>query len=95
MLEANKRCNEYVCYCLLMCLLLGRKKGQGSRGKKPSEQFGSEKQEIGSSGRVDFQFRPDAELCVGHIFVINGFTQSYLCGLYWTGILVKWIHNMH
>ena len=67
MLEANKRCNKYVCYCLLMSLLLGRKKGQSSRGKKPSEQFGGEKQEIRSSGRVEFQFRPDTELCVGHI----------------------------
>ena len=28
------------------------------------------------------------------LIVINGFTQSYLCGLYCTRILAKWVHNM-
>ena len=74
--------------------MLARKRAKSSRGKKPFDQFGGERQEIRSSGRVGCQLRPDTELCGGHVFVINGFTQSYLCGLYCTRILAKWVHNM-
>jgi hypothetical protein len=73
---------------------LDARSGKCSGSKKLAELFGGDDQEIGSSGRVEFQFQPDTKLCVSHIFVINGFTQYYLCELYCTGILAKWIHNM-
>jgi hypothetical protein len=87
--------NNYECCCLLMRLF-----ANCARSKKLEKQTAWWAVWVNGDwhDRADvcgFSVRSDTELCVAYILIVNGFTQSYLCKLYCTGIIVKCVHALN